>query len=220
MSLPSREVWVEIFYISLSLTLTSVTSLTGSVGWNLLFKDGYMAYVGHFPHGKCGLKFTSLSLLLLPPLSLPSREVWVEIIMCHLAMYENWVTSLTGSVGWNCKAFKEQIRGLGHFPHGKCGLKLRIFVYSFLCFRSLPSREVWVEIQIKTHSGAYRAVTSLTGSVGWNLQQVRNRAFFFGHFPHGKCGLKSDKYFDLAVCDPSLPSREVWVEIKSNWRGR
>ena len=53
-----------------------------------------------------------------------------------------------------------------HFPHGKCGLKYNLKFDGSFIIESLPSREVWVEIQERLFSRLKNQVTSLTGSVG------------------------------------------------------
>ena len=60
------------------------------------------------------------------------------------------------------------------------------------------------------------AVTSLRGSVDWNPFWDSKRACKNCHFPQGKCGLKSKKNdIHLITFDTSLPSGEVWIEIRS-----
>ena len=188
-SLPSREVWVEIFRVQRRCIHGGVTSLTGSVGWNKRIWRSYNNTKCHFPHGKCGLKLTDAVKDAYWLQSLPSREVWVEIVssLCMLSV------------------------SACHFPHGKCGLKY----YTVNCprlgtaslpsrevwveikrqqawirrmRRSLPSREVWVEILTVWNLKSQFFVTSLTGSVDWNIVTVIKNEDFDRHFPYRKCG--------------------------------
>ena len=79
-SLPSGEVWIEITALRISATGIYVTSLRGSVDWNWSALFAAAVWPGHFPQGKCGLKYAA-SLLQYPRLkSLPSGEVWIEIL--------------------------------------------------------------------------------------------------------------------------------------------
>ena len=56
-----------------------------------------------------------------------------------------------------------------HFPQGKCGLKFEDIIGCIGADMSLPSGEVWIEINM--------------------LENVN--VIVKGHFPQGKCGLKS-----------------------------
>ena len=124
LSLPVREVWIEIGKEGWDKGSESVTSREGSVDWNLplLYKQGRV-FASHFPWGKCGLKFWFTLLLIVLLQSLPVREVWIEITSApekeksgqSLPVREVWieikaltvtankqlVTSREGSVDWN-----------------------------------------------------------------------------------------------------------------------
>ena len=122
-SLPAREVWIEI---------------QSRI-------DGAHRVVGHFPQGKCGLKFRHIESFARELPSLPAREVWIEIGHVELRTYSSWslparevwieidcirwrvrhVGSLPAREVWieissaGMKCWKPQ----SHFPQGKCGLK-------------------------------------------------------------------------------------------------
>ena len=57
----------------------TVTSLRGSVDWNREIANIIIQPFGHFPQGKCGLKFLLLQQHQRKIRSLPSGEVWIEM---------------------------------------------------------------------------------------------------------------------------------------------
>ena len=79
-----------------------------------------------------------------------------------------------------------------HFPQGKCGLKSACRAGRGGRERSLPSGEVWIEIEChRNKHGGHKS-----------------------HFPQGKCGLKWTAPVLVTPGRLSLPSGEVWIEIK------
>ena len=80
-SLPTREVWIEIFALS-SCTCASNKSLPTREVWIeiSIFVPSCMMTTGHFLRGKCGLKSTSYLCHDAMIMSLPTREVWIEIV--------------------------------------------------------------------------------------------------------------------------------------------
>ena len=129
LSLPSGGVWIEIpesfRYLS--------------------------AHCGHFPQGKCGLKFSYRRISCRELLSLPSGEVWIEML-CN-PFYIVAIPSLPSGEVWieiSSLLCSSSIM-TGHFPQGKCGLKF-LPQYSFMYTAlSLPSGEVWIEIYAAWH---------------------------------------------------------------------
>ena len=79
-------------------------------------------------------------------MSLPVREVWIEINNIEQINTLDIVTSREGSVDWNFYSGSTVFEKLGHFPWGKCGLKFLHYLYSPWGRPSLPVREVWIEI--------------------------------------------------------------------------
>ena len=78
----------------------------------------------HFPHGKCGLKYEIKPCRDMGRTSLPSREVWFEIILIfHFILINSSLPSREVWVEISSGLIKSTISG-----------------------RSLPSREVWVEM--------------------------------------------------------------------------
>ena len=145
----------------------------------------------HFPQGKCGLKYPVQGNADFLPWSLPSGEVWIEILLsvicsthpsrhfpqgkCGLKCLKSnhlptiqIVTSLRGSVDWNTDKPTHKMPLNSHFPQGKCGLKY-VWKLSGKFYRwSLPSGEVWIEIFVIGIPMGMNVVTSLRGSVDWN----------------------------------------------------
>ena len=128
--------------------------------------------------------------------SLPVREVWIEIRLPFMSISSNLVTSREGSVDWNLKIRLPMMRGSGHFPWGKCGLKSPCNHYQPKLRRHFP----WGKCGLKS-------------SVICKLASLP-----FSHFPWGKCGLKWEKYRIEMEKEESLPVREVWIEIFWFWR--
>ena len=126
---------------------------------------------------------------------------------------------------------------LSHFLRGKCGLKSAQYPSTPLPLSSLPSREVWIEIQperriiLKILSLPSREVwieISLVSGVCSLASSLPSREVWIeigsgfcvpdppsGHFLRGKCGLKFRRICHNARLIWSLPSREVWIEIIS-----
>ena len=148
-----------------------VTTHTGGVDWNRISKL----------HKFCEHK------------SPPTRVVWIEIFIQSLVTDNKAVTTHTGGVDWNT------YQG-GKYARYK---------------QSPPTRVVWIEIAIAFNSLINLSlVTTHTGGVDWNLilmpvLQIQKRspptrvvwieithitqgvAQWWGHHPHGWCGLKS-----------------------------
>ena len=80
-SLPVREVWIEIHRNSSGSHASLVTSREGSVDWNIKSSELVGAGGGHFPWGKCGLKYIAQEMRICYILSLPVRGVWIEIML-------------------------------------------------------------------------------------------------------------------------------------------
>ena len=122
-------------------------------------------------------------------LSLPVREVWIEIFYHIPCNYERAVTSREGSVDWNHDGKEwerrtgvtsregsvdwnmdqtalDNIWGKCHFPWGKCGLKSLWHSIFSLRLSSLPVREVWIEITIS--SMTFTAKMSLPVMEAWS----------------------------------------------------
>ena len=122
------------------------------------------------------------------------------------------VTSREGSVDWNHISVRMGKKEKRHFPWGKCGLKFKDKAPYDAWERSLPVREVWIEIGYDSHSGGFwpslpvrevwieifwfwrvdrgAGVTSREGSVDWNSFNFCFLYVTYRHFPWGKCGLK------------------------------
>ena len=146
-SLPSREVWVEIWNQALQRYGADVTSLTGSVGWNLSYLSLYIDFFVTSLTGSVGWNFQ-----------------WA-----YKKHHIREVTSLTGSVGWNGLSSLMPASKPGHFPHGKCGLKF-LYPARFPVHKtSLPSREVWVEIIVPVLTGLSSASHFPHGKCGLNF---------------------------------------------------
>ena len=94
-----------------------------------------------------------------------------------------------GKCGLKSGQRTEHVRGLGHFPQGKCGLKSLHLPDGSIPGRSLPAREVWIEIN-----------TSRQRSDGER-----------GHFPQGKCGLKFRTAWPARI-GPRVTSRKGSVD--------
>ena len=101
-----------------------------------------------------------------------------------------YVTSFAGSVDWNIGVDLYGFVGLCHFLRGKCGLKL--------------FRPGWWP-PLLSHF--------LRGKCGLKFFTFWERRCRDGHFLRGKCGLKWHGIWKFGECIPSLPSREVWIEI-------
>ena len=89
-SLPAREVWIEI---------------QSRI-------DGAHRVVGHFPQGKCGLKFRHIESFARELPSLPAS--CARTVRGHFPQ---------GKCGLKLTAFDGESGMSGHFPQGKCGLK-------------------------------------------------------------------------------------------------
>ena len=170
-----------------------VTSFAGSVDWNRFSRKG---------------RYTI-------QLSLPSREVWIEI--CVLVIFRALSSShfLRGKCGLKLSSNIELVFNQGHFLRGKCGLKFFVTLLSMIMFKSLPSREVWIEILHVPVTDSIGRVTSFAGSVDWNEISQYLIKSYQSHFLRGKCGLKSLRTKSYRSIISSLPSREVWIEIST-----
>ena len=77
---------------------------------------------------------------------------------------------------------------------------------------SLPSREAWIEISIRSRLTS--CIKSLPSREAWiEIWHPAKASQRFGRFPRGKRGLKSPLTTGLATVAKSLPSREAWIEI-------
>ena len=124
-----------------------------------------MATYGHFPQGKCGLKFQYVSLCHPQPKSLPSGEVWIE--MSITVMLPCTLLSLPSGEVWIEICYQTAgIRpGSRHFPQGKCGLKYQSCLHLLPNYRSLPSGEVWIEIRYGIATDTMGAKSLPSGAV-------------------------------------------------------
>ena len=103
--------------------------------------------------------------------SLPTRGVWIEILKILSFFCENPVSLPTRECGLKLVAvIRDRERCTSHSPHGECGLK------------SQEDRRIF---PVRRHS------------------------------PHGECGLKLEKLDALDIETGSLPTRGVWIEIAS-----
>ena len=175
------------------LCIIAVTSLRGSVDWNLqIFLFAYLKY-----------------------LSLPSGEVWIEIGENPSNPIAFIVTSLRGSVDWNNIICSQGDCHSSHFPQGKCGLKLKIYLSFYVNLGHFPQGKCGLKSFTSIEQYCSTMVTSLRGSVDWNCADCNLSTTIMGHFPQGKCGLKSENEPGWEKEAASLPSGEVWIEIVS-----
>ena len=138
-SLPVREVWIEISTHAEIAVSCVVTSREGSVDWNPYVLHCQFKCSRHFPWGKCGLKsnITNRPHAISIVTSREGSVDWNFDICCHAAN-SHTVTSREGSVDWN---FFEHFFGAVwkcHFPWGKCGLKSLSAAYSLQICRHFP----------------------------------------------------------------------------------
>ena len=187
----------------------------GKCGLKLINPTVSVRRICHFPWGKCGLKsFATPTLLSNFFMSLPVREVWIEISSVTQTPLATW-----------------------SLPVREVWIEIKPYYHTWENLsQSLPVREVWIEIHVLTSSLRSSVVTSREGSVDWNFNlkcitiftkavtsregsvdwnRLKKQPLYPESVTSREGSVDWNNYSlrKLKVFLQSLPVREVWIEI-------